>query len=427
MKKQLFIGLLLLVISIENFSQNFITFSGTIKNRNDSSFIELATISIKNTFIGTVSNAEGRFILHLSEKYKDSTLVISSLGFKSFSQKISKLGTKTNFALEPQDYEIDEILVFPIKETANELVELAIKNFGKNYPKRKHYIDAFYREIAYKQSSIDKTEKPKAERLIEAALGIHDYGVNAPNTIDRIRINEMRKSTDYMEYSFASKNLNKFFGEKNALYEIFNSFSINNSSEFRKYLMSLTYRIEGTQMYENTLVVVIAFEDMSQKINYYYGYLYINTENYAIVKIERYRSVHEKYRKHFAFLNKNGTDYLEKMIRTYKEFDGKYYVNYIESFGGIGTRATTYNKDFDYRGDCQLMVNNIYTKKDDYDRIRRKEIANKQTELANIEFKYNPKFWESYNTILLNKLQTKVKEELEREEKLENQFKKTSN
>jgi hypothetical protein len=46
--------------------------------------IESASIYVKNTTIGTVSNSDGKFILQVPQEFAKDTLIISSIGYKSY-------------------------------------------------------------------------------------------------------------------------------------------------------------------------------------------------------------------------------------------------------------------------------------------------------------------------------------------------------
>ncbi len=51
--------------------------------------IENASVYIKNTTIGTISNSDGRFVLLVPSEHQNDTLVVSSIGFKSFKVPVS--------------------------------------------------------------------------------------------------------------------------------------------------------------------------------------------------------------------------------------------------------------------------------------------------------------------------------------------------
>ena len=46
--------------------------------------LENASIYIENSTIGSVSNTDGKFVLSVPQELENDTLVISSIGFKSF-------------------------------------------------------------------------------------------------------------------------------------------------------------------------------------------------------------------------------------------------------------------------------------------------------------------------------------------------------
>ena len=52
--------------------------------------IESASIYVKNTTIGTVSNSDGKFVLLVPNEFKNDTLIISSIGYKSFKTPVNE-------------------------------------------------------------------------------------------------------------------------------------------------------------------------------------------------------------------------------------------------------------------------------------------------------------------------------------------------
>ena len=51
--------------------------------------VESASVYVQNSTIGTVSNVDGKFSLVVPPKYVNDTLVISSIGYKSFKTAIA--------------------------------------------------------------------------------------------------------------------------------------------------------------------------------------------------------------------------------------------------------------------------------------------------------------------------------------------------
>ena len=80
MKKIILNTILLLLISISCFANTIVKGKLTNCNKNP---IPYANLVIKNTTIGTISNLDGYFSINIPDEYEESSLVFSSIGFKT--------------------------------------------------------------------------------------------------------------------------------------------------------------------------------------------------------------------------------------------------------------------------------------------------------------------------------------------------------
>ena len=325
--KLIFITILFSVYFKLSAQQNYFTVSGYVKSSKDSSAINLANITIKGQPIGTFSNEIGEFTFHIPDSLNNQELVISAIGYYNLSLKAENINSSQIFLLRPHDYEIKEIIVFPDSMEAKYIVKKAIRKIPKNYSKKKFFIEAFYRGLAYNNTSY--------LRLVEAAIGVFDFGYDSNNMRSRIKIIELRKSIDYVKYSLYRKVFEFMYGNKNILYDVYYSDPLRSSDEkhitinnnfikvFKLHLVDITYL-------NDKLVYVISFNktryDGNDGIN---GQLFINVHDYAFVKlIAGWYTMSPKGHRLRKLLYKE--NYWYQNIITFKKYNGRYYPNYIE-------------------------------------------------------------------------------------------------
>ena len=144
MTKQILL-LLLTVITINNtFSQSkYFLVSGKVSSKTEQLGLPFANIQIKSTTYGTVANVDGDYEIKIPIKFKEKSLVFSSLGYKT---KTAKIKAKLNIILEEDSYSLNEVKVKPIKPL--ELLKRAIAKIPENYPTQPIYLDAFYRSLS---------------------------------------------------------------------------------------------------------------------------------------------------------------------------------------------------------------------------------------------------------------------------------------
>ena len=81
--------------------------------------IESASIYVKNTTIGTVSNSDGKFLLQVPKEFAQDTLIISSIGYKSFKTPVNEFDNTTDIYLEEDVASLDEIVLIAETRSKN--------------------------------------------------------------------------------------------------------------------------------------------------------------------------------------------------------------------------------------------------------------------------------------------------------------------
>ncbi|GAB4277785.1 MAG: hypothetical protein Kow0068_01050 [Marinilabiliales bacterium] len=97
----------------ENKQSSIITISGKVAYEKTKDPIPNTSVYIKNSSHGTISDANGEFILELPEKYSSDTLIISALGYKKFICPVNYFFTdnKILVLLEDSVYMLDELSI----------------------------------------------------------------------------------------------------------------------------------------------------------------------------------------------------------------------------------------------------------------------------------------------------------------------------
>ena len=73
--------------------------------------IENASVYVQNTTIGTVTNADGKFVLLVPEEMAKDTLVISSIGFKSYKVPVEEFDNSFEVFLEEDVATLEEVVL----------------------------------------------------------------------------------------------------------------------------------------------------------------------------------------------------------------------------------------------------------------------------------------------------------------------------
>jgi hypothetical protein len=419
---------LFIVIHTNSSYAQWLKFVGSVVDNETNQPVPYANISVFNMPVGTITNSYGDFILNLPDSLAKGRLDVSCIGYKSRSFPIDSLAGKDTllFLIEPRDYQLADIVVTPGDNDAHSIVRKVISRIDNNYSGKKYFLEAFFRHRVY-----NVKENNRTVRLTEAAISVHQDHTSAENK--RIQINEIRNSKNYAELSnsVGRKLLyNALGGNQNPIYRSLMVERLARKDFLRKLSKNKHYSVSLNDLsfFDDALVYIIEFkqeswEFMFKKYNtthFYRKYrYYINANDFAIIKVEDF---HISYNPQDLTFVKNDSVVRNEFIQ-YRKFDEKYYPVYVYFDGGIPDMVTKVDEDNFYFNEADLMVNEIVTRRNDYDRIKNRNIMKKNTTLWDLEYEYNPKFWENYNLLLDHPLNSEYKKDLEFEMPLDKQFK----
>ena len=427
--------------------------------------IESASIYIKNTTIGTISNADGRFLLLVPKEHMLDTLVVSSIGYSTFKVPINEFDAATEIFLDEQVASLDEVVLVaePRPKTGNDIVLKAIQKLEVNLPDSSYIQKGFLRH--------KERNKVEFKWLIESAITVYDSGY-VSNSAKHLKVNvdQVRKSYDLREVDSAFaytayRNRNVKFGTKkskniditylpknqlvkaikwndnrvNGLHNIFQGkLNMLRNSKSPKALLGEDV-LKKHQFKLDTILVdndrklykieISGSEDfvgLDTKGIFNQGYeakgwLYIYYDNYAIKKIE-YELIAasdvQKNRSKRLF----DTQVNHKLIMTYMEYQDKMYPNYIyyetPKLVNVGLKTTKkvskeveerYNKEQRYYYTIQeILFSEIIL-----DKEKIKEEVNKKWDSDIFAPKpYNKEFWNNYNVLLESEEEEELIEDL---------------
>ncbi|MCB0446949.1 MAG: carboxypeptidase-like regulatory domain-containing protein [Gelidibacter sp.] len=444
-----FIALTILLIGFSAFSQtelkNKIVDFGTLLP------IESASIYVKNTTIGTVSNSDGKFVLLVPNEFKNDTLIISSIGYKSFKTPVNEFDNSVEIYLEEDIASLDEIVLVAETrpKTGNDIVLRALERLPRNMPDSSYLQKGFLRH--------KERNKKEFKWLIESAITMYDsgYGSNAAENI-KINVDQVRKSYDlrdvdslltYTAYlqdkanirNLKARNLrrdtiktsslvkaikwndtrvnglqNLFQGKLNLVRNSTNSKALfgKNILDMHQFELDTVLVDNDRKIYKIKISESTDYIDLKTKGIFNDGYIangwiYIYWDTYAIKKIEYQliaKSEAQKSRSKALF----DTQVNHKLVMNYMEYEGKMYPNYIyyetPKLVNVGFKPTkqgedesTYDKDERYYYTVQeVLFTEIIL---DQEKISQALSRPWDADIFSVK-PYNKEFWRNYNTLL---------------------------
>lgn len=245
-------------------------FKGTVYDAQTKTPLTFADISVIDTNISTITNTEGEFLLKIPDNLLNATVSFSFLGYSEQKIKISDLTNHPKIYLQPNVTSLTEVnLTAP--ESALSLVEATLKRKGENYINEQKIMTGFYRETIKKRN--------KNASLSEAVVEIYKQSYQSRKG-DKVRLIKARKNTDYTKLDTIALKLQG--GPFSTLYVDmikYNQFIFNEDN-----LSNYDFSFENSTQIDNRKVYVVNFKQKPQiQSPLYFGKLYIDTENYALI------------------------------------------------------------------------------------------------------------------------------------------------
>ena len=456
------LSLVVFLISVSAFSQTEL--KNSVLDAETFLPLESASVYVKNTTIGTITNADGKFVLMVPERYKSDTLVVSSIGFKSYKIPVNEFDSTFDVYLEPDVASLDEILLVAETrpKTGNDIVLRALEELSENLP------DSAYIEKGFVRHK--ERNKKEFKWLVEGAITLYDssYQTKTPEFL-KINVDEVRKSYDlrdvdslltYTAYlkdksnnrELKAKNLrrdtiktstlvkaikwndtringleNLFQGKLNLVRNSNLSRALFDENMLDKHLFSLdTILVDNDRkIYKIKINKGKEYINLETKGIYNDGYnangwIYIYWDTYAIKKIEYEliaASSAQKSRSKTLF----GTQVNHKLIINYMEYQDKMYPSYIyyetPKLVNVGPKTGTIVNGKEVESNPEeryyYTVQEILFTEIIMDKEKIKEALNSPWNPDIFMSRpYNKEFWKNYNTLLESEEEEKLIQDL---------------
>lgn len=387
---------------------SFITISGRVTDIEDQTPLPFASIGLKGTSLGTITNTQGEFDFHIPAGLKDGTMVISMLGYKDLAESVQNLDPDNlnSFNLSKEATMLREVVILD-SLAGGEILQIALNSIEKNYPMKPYSMDGFYRDL--------KKVNGKYISVLEAAVNIYDKDYSSPRNPfklrERVSLVEVRKSLNY-EFEF-----NKYFDQYNLLEELL----LENNVKYRSFTDNPLFFQNISREGKNSMGGRTLYELKLSGDHGYFLHLFIDTETYGIHKmIYRYGDGTIALQE----INRSGKRVekimkMEKVIE-FKEFEGKLYLKYlkVKTFYDWVNRNTG-KLEAKTELDQMLLINQVKITNLQWISTGKKM---KRYGLQYQDLPYNKVFWDRYNVIKDTPLDQEIVKDLEKYGDLNAQF-----
>ena len=371
----------------------YFTVTGVVRNKDDRKKLENVNVSVPGTNIGTVTNSDGLFSLKIKDAEIVRGLEVSHIGYLNtqISLKENKDLSTLTVLMIPAPNLLSEIVIFG--NNARGIVEEAIRKIPVNYSPNENMLTTFYRETVQKR-----------RRYISVSEAVIDVYKTAYN--DRVPVKDkvqLQKGRRLLSQKNSDTLAVKVVGGPSlAIYldVVKNQDALLNMGDLDYY----EFHIEEPVNFDNRMQYVISFRPtVSLMYALFYGKLYIDFEKLAFTRAEFSLDMKNKTKAVEAILHKKplGLQFKPQEVSylvTYKEQNGKTYLNYI--WNTIRFKCDWKKRLFSsgYTVYSEMVVTD--RQEDNFTAISNKTaFKEKQVFYDLVDEYWNEDFWKEYNII----------------------------
>ena len=383
---------MMLMVCYLNAQANFTEYKGEVVDGKSNRTLEAVSLNVNETNINTITNSEGEFTLKVPNRYLDSKVVVSLLGYNTRVLPLSELSKDGNkIKLYEAVTELSAVSISAFKD-AEKLVRKVFKEKNNNVQNESVYMTAFYRETIKRRN--------RNVSLTEAVVNI----LKQPHTSsqrDAIKLGKARKRTDYKRLDTVSVKLQG--GPFSTIY-----LDIMKYPEYiftDETIGSYAFSFDEPSSINNRNVYVVNFRPRNNGLNLNYnGKLYIDTQSLALVSAEYNLDVSNKNKTKNLLVKKKPRDVIVYPLEAnykvdYKAKNGKWYYSYsnLRLKFKVNKKREIFNKVYTLSSEMAVTDWEINTKDI---KIRNKDRLRPTVIITDaISGFSDPNFWGEYNLI----------------------------
>lgn len=384
--------------------------AGTLLDKETGIPIPSATVGVRGTSVGSITNQNGEFKLSLPDSLEQAPIVFSHIGYISQDIELSVLlGRHNILALEPKVVPLQEGVIR--RSEPKKLLREMIERRERNYSHAPIYLTTFYREGVQL--------KNKFQNLSEAVFKVYKT-FSSSFVPDQVKLLKMsRLSNVEVKDSLLVKI-------KSGIQACLQMDLIKDMPAFMTPNVennTYAYTSEGMAFLDNRFVNIVHFEQRKGITEpLFCGELYLDSETCALLQARL--EVHPKYVKDASGMfversTRNIRIIPQKVVYTisYKPWQGTYYIHHIR--GDLHFKVKRRRMLFSSQ-DLHIWFEMITCKVDteQVTAFPRTDRLPTRTIFSDTNFKYDEDFWKEFNVIpleaeiskLIEKVSLKIEE-----------------
>ena len=347
------------------------------------------SVSLQDYPLGTITNADGEFILKLLPEHAADTLVFSSLGYARQKRVARQVSLNGEIALQPVSIRIKEVRVKAVQ--VEDLLTGVRNHITSNYGVDHQLLTAFYRETVRQDGQYINVSEAVME-ILKAP-----YGINERN--DKVRLLKARRSPDVQPFHWVNFKL------QGGPYTITMLDVVKKLETFLDPEYQLLYRYTISQViwYKNHPVFVVRFRPAKDvEIPAFEGEMYIDRESFALL--------YARFSLDDYGLNLAGESLVRKKPKGFKvkpqfveyqvdfsEFEGQWHLHTARASVAFRVRSPKNRVNSVFHTISDLLVTEV--KNTNLKRFPVKDLFTVNDVFVEMPVNYDETFWGNFNII----------------------------
>lgn len=298
--------ILLLLSGFLAFGQNVVV-KGVVRDKSTKEPLPFSSIQFKGTTIGTSTNEDGVYELHL-DYFPGDTILARTIGYKTRLVAINKKKNHQtlNIELQRKDYTLNEFEVHAGVNPALTMLKKIIKHKPENNPEKlSAYTEKIYNKLEFDLDRLNKKKIQHSKLLKPFAFLLNNIDSTSSDqpflpiflteTIsDFYYKNNPKKEKEIIRASHRSgiknSSFTQFLGNMYQKINIYDNYISVFGKKFpspinNKATVFYNYHLVDTQYIDHHLCYQIAFEPRHKEGQYFFGDFWVNDTSFAIKKM----------------------------------------------------------------------------------------------------------------------------------------------
>lgn len=363
---------------------------GHVFDNSDKSAVPYVSIGIRAGNIGTITNADGYFVLKVPPEYSRTSLSVSHLGYISREVPLSLLiESEVDIYLERRVISMQEVIIRYLDPKT--IIIKAIEQRKLNNSLEPVYMTSFYREGVQKNN--------RFLSFSEAVFSVYKTSFAHSQESDQVKLLKSRKIQNVNPNDTVYLKLKGGILSALQLDLVKNVPGFLNEEQFGSY--TFTYSDLVSNSYQNAYAITF-IQNPSVQEALYTGTLFIDRESFALLGAE--------FEINPAFLQQAADNLVLKKSRklrvklekisysvSYNFFNGRYYLNHVRCDLNLKTRLRNHISSDNFNTFLELATCKVDTL--NVTRFPKEEVLKPNIIFSDIPYRYDDSFWGDYNVI----------------------------